>query len=108
MVFELTQDDNGISLKGRKLNIGDQIAIRAVCTKLFEKNMRFSALPQSLAEKLGTGPLGINQLIVSEGWVGLSINDGRRMARSIHRPQYPEARTRLGEILQNIGKAVRR
>ena len=108
MVFELTQDDNGISLKGRKLNIGDQIAIRAVCTKLFEKNMRFSALPQSLAEKLGTGPLGINQLIVSEGWVGLSINDGRRMARSIHRPQYPEARTGLGEILQNIGKAVRR
>lgn len=108
MVFELTQDENGISLKGKKLNVGDQIAIRAVCTKLFEKKMGFSALPASLAEKLGTGPLGINQLIVSEGWVGISINDGRRVARRNHLPQYPEARTRLGEILQSIGNAVRR
>ena len=108
MVFELRQDESGISLKGKRLNVGDQIAIRAVCTKLFDKKMGFSALPESLAEKLGTGPLSINQLVVSQGWIGISINDDRIAELQRRLPQYPAPRTRIGEILQNIGNAVRR
>ena len=113
MMFEMTQADSGIELKGRskkrKLNLGDQIAIRAIFRTLFEEQMTFAAFPDSLAQKLGTGPLMINQLVVSDGWVGISVNDGRVVNLPVTTALEPsKPRTRIGEILKNITNSARR
>jgi len=71
--------------------------------------MTFAAFPDSLAQKLGTGPLMINQLVVSDGWVGISVNDDRVVnmpSTTALEPSKP--RTRIGEILKNITNSARR
>ena len=71
----LKQDPNGISLRGKRLRLGDQIAIRTIFTSLFDKQYEVNALPEKLAERLGGTSFHIGQFVLTDGWVGISLID---------------------------------
>ena len=104
----LTKSEAGTELSGRKkLRLPDQIAIRTVFKVLFEDRFEFPALPSSVADQLGTDALRINQFIVSNGWVGISVNEKEgqlphyQAARNVEPPTKTSSR---GRAAQPIGR----
>ena len=89
----LNQDPNGISLKGHRLRLGDQMALRTIFTVLFKQQMRFSAIPKNLLEQMPNSEIGLEQFVLADGWLGYAVND-LPIARTAH-----EARHRLLELL---------
>ena len=76
----LVRDETGIRLKGANLKLRDQMAVRTVFTALFKDHYDVNLLPEKFAQKFGTTPLAISQLILSEGWLGVSFSDAPRTA----------------------------
>ena len=71
----LKQDPNGISLRGKRLRLGDQIAIRTIFTSLFDKQYKINALPEKLAERLGGVAFHVGQFVLTDGWAAVSLTD---------------------------------
>ena len=80
MQVSLQQDDEGTRIKGkrtdrRRFGIGDRMAISAAMKKIFPQQRVFDAMPPSLKERLNGQPLEVSQLVVSDGWLAVSIDD---------------------------------
>ena len=71
----LLQDPDGVSLRGKRLRLGDQLAIRTIFTSLFDDRYEFNVLPEALAERLGDPTFKIGQFVLSDGWAGVSLVD---------------------------------
>ena len=69
------QNPDGISLRGKRLRLGDQIAIRTIFTSLFDDQYEANILPQALAERLGDPMFQIGQFVLTDGWAGVSLMD---------------------------------
>jgi hypothetical protein len=76
----LVRDDQGIRLKGSNLKLRDNVAVRTVFTALFRDHYEVNVLPQKFIEQFGNSPLAISQLVLNDGWLGLSIGDAPRTA----------------------------
>lgn len=77
--FVLTQRSPGISLDGHRLRMRDQIAMRTVFLQLLGDQYNFSATQLPIAQKINLNGLWISQLVIREGWIGISVNDGSDM-----------------------------
>ena len=71
----LTQDDNGTLIRGKRLKLREKAAISTIMKVLFKKNYDFDALPAQFAAKINGQNLEISQLVVANGWIGVSIDD---------------------------------
>ena len=70
----LTQSDEGIRLKGKRLRFTDQVALRTVFEVMFKSEYRVNVLTDKIQQTVGSA-LGITQLVLTDGWVGVSIGD---------------------------------
>jgi hypothetical protein len=82
MKLALIQDDQGTRIKGHRLRFRDRAAIGTVHKVLFKREYEFEALPARYAEKIDGSDLEVSQLVVSDGWVAISINDTTANPRS--------------------------
>ena len=72
----LEQDDLGTSIKGQKrLKFGEKASVSTIMKVLFKKQYLFNALPEKMHQRIGGHSLEISQLILSDGWMGVSLDD---------------------------------
>ena len=74
MRLVLVQKD-GIELSGKRLKLGDQIAIRAAFKVVLEPDYSLSIMPRALETRLGSDAIGIDRLSIVDGWFGIAINE---------------------------------
>lgn len=67
------QDGSGVELSGHRLNLRDQVAVRAIFTALFKDQYELPILPKNISQKLGPSAT-ITQLELNDGWIGLSVD----------------------------------
>lgn len=67
------QDGSGVELTAHRLNLRDQVAVRAIFTALFKDQYELPILPKNIAQKLGPSAT-ITQLELNDGWIGLSVD----------------------------------
>ena len=70
----LRQSDEGVRLKGKRLRFSDQVALRTVFEVMFKSEYRVNVLTDKVQQKVGS-PISITQLVLADGWVGVSIDD---------------------------------
>ena len=75
MKIQLQQDDDGTRIKGRRLRFSDKAAISTVMKVMFKKQYTMDSLPRKLKEKLDGQLLEVSQLVASDGWLAVSIDD---------------------------------
>ncbi|MCH2182044.1 MAG: hypothetical protein MK108_08575 [Mariniblastus sp.] len=95
IVFRQTPD--GISLRGKRLRLGDQIAIRTIFTALFDDQYQFNAVPEKLANRLGDATVEVGQFVLTDGWAGVSLmetNDPEAVAETMQRRRTRTSKTR--------------
>lgn len=65
--------DGVVQLQGKRLNLGDQIALRGVISKIFTQNRRPQVISAEQAADPRMAGLRVTQLVVVDGWIGLAI-----------------------------------
>ena len=75
----LEQAESGLRLKGKRLRFRDQVAIRTVCEVLFQPSYEITVLSPKFRQRVG-GDVMLSQLVMTDGWLGLSIDDARQQA----------------------------
>ena len=96
----LGQSDEGIRLKGKRLRFRDQVALRTVFEVMFKSEYRFNVLTEKFQQRVGND-LSITQLVLSDGWLGLSIDDAGSVAAGIPKTQ------RAGQQASRLGQSGR-
>ena len=71
--IHLTQDDEGKRIKGYRLRFRDRASIGTVHQVLFKRDYQFDVLPKQIGDKLGVETLELSQLVLFDGWVGMSL-----------------------------------
>ncbi|MDA1177193.1 MAG: hypothetical protein O2931_00190 [Planctomycetota bacterium] len=69
--------DGVIRLSGRKLGIGDHVALRAIFTKVLSKDDRWPVFSQAWLRRETDPQVRVNQFVVQDGWLGISVSDGK-------------------------------
>ena len=62
-----------IRLPEGRLRFGDQIAVRAIFSKVFSKTRPIDVMSQVLAERPVVADLIVNQFVIHEGWIGAAL-----------------------------------
>jgi hypothetical protein len=70
-----------IHLKGKRLSTGAQIALRAVFSKTFSQRRPLPLSPPRLDTDPNLADLGITQVVIDEGWLGLALGPALTAAR---------------------------
>lgn len=83
----LVQSEEGLRVKGRRLNVGDQLAIGVICEVLFPEQFQLAMMPSQLAQQLKISNAETSQFVVSNGWIGVSVDDGQSSQASGYPPQ---------------------
>lgn len=72
--------DGVVQLIGQGLGPKAQIALRGVFSKTFSKDRRFRLLPQRFAKEDQLSDVGITQMVIQDGWLGMGIGPVPRQA----------------------------
>ena len=67
-------DDFGLRVSGRRLKLADQLAVRTVFSALFKPEFQFNLVPPRMAAHQAALGLEISHLVLTEGWLGVSLN----------------------------------
>ncbi len=67
--------DGIVELIGRRLNFSDQVALRGIFGKVFSKNRNIPLIIGKLASDERLSDLAFSQLVLRDGWLGLSMDD---------------------------------
>ena len=99
MQFVLEQDDQETRIKGRKrIKFTDKAAISTVMKVLFKKQYVVNALPQQVRSRIGGENLMISQLVISDGWLGLSFDDRQLQPADVYFSEAPQRQPRSGGL----------
>lgn len=79
----LVQEEPGLSLSGKGFKLRDQLAVRTIFKALFKERYTISAVPQKLVEMIKSPGLAIDQFVVRNGWLGLSLTDNYSQTPSV-------------------------
>jgi hypothetical protein len=96
----LRQDDDGTRIKGRRLRISDKAAISTVMKVLFKQEYQFQALPKKMYARLNGDFLQVSELAISNGWLGITIDD--QQVQPINSVQQEPPRLRVGGGLRRM------
>ena len=66
---------DGIELAGKRLKLGDQIAIRAAFKVVLEPEYTLGMMPRALENRMGANAVRIDRLSIADGWIGIAINE---------------------------------
>ena len=104
MQIYLQQDDLGTRIEGKRMDrrrfgVGDRMAISGAMKKIFPKQRAFNAMPPALSERLNGQQLRVSQLVVSDGWLAISIDD-QHQSQAAH----PFDGSRIGALRRLIRK----
>jgi hypothetical protein len=72
--------DGVVRLTGERLNTGAQIALRGIFSKTFSKDGSWQLTPQVVLDNPRMKQMGITQVVVEDGWIGLAFGPARRLA----------------------------
>ena len=72
--------DGVVQLIGQGLGPKAQIALRGVFSKTFPKDRRFRLLPARFAKEDQLSDVGITQMVIQDGWLGMGIGPVPRQA----------------------------
>lgn len=97
MQLTLTQDDTGTRIGPRKLRLGERTTVSTVMKVLFKKSYTVNALPKKFRSTQQAQQLAISQLVLSNGWIGVSMRDSQLPATA----ENQRLPTRLGKIRKN-------
>ena len=76
--------DGVVELVGKRLTTRDQIALRGIFSRVFDKNRSLKMLNERMASDSRLANLFINQFEIRDGWVGISVGtDAARFARKM-------------------------
>ena len=93
MSIQLLQDDDGTRIKGKKrLRFSDKAAISAVMKVLFQQQYAFNAMPPQIGDRIGGQLVEVSQLVVSDGWMGISYDDIPTIAAQNERHDHQQSR----------------
>ena len=67
--------DGSIRMRGRRFGLGDQIAVRAIFTKVFAPHARWQVVAQSWLDRVGAENVGVTQFVIEDGWIGVSVGE---------------------------------
>ena len=70
-----------IQLAGQRLNLGAQIALRGIFSRVFSKKTPWSITPERLATAPELADLEVTQFTIDDGWIGVAIGPKRTAAR---------------------------
>ena len=76
---QLKQAHPGINLKGQHFRLRDQLAVRTVFQNLLNENYSLNLNEFPAVSKLDLKGLWISQLVLVDGWLGVTINDATSM-----------------------------
>jgi len=65
--------DSTVRLKGQRLGARDQVALRAIFTKVFGENRHFAIIPSEVVDNPGLDGLAVTQYVIRNGWLGIAI-----------------------------------
>lgn len=93
---QMVQSEEGLRIKGKRFNAGDQLAIGVICEVLFPNEFEFAMMPKHLGQQLKVDTLQASQFVVSNGWIGLSVDDAPRntLIQPAQRTAQPRQRAR--------------
>jgi hypothetical protein len=78
--------DGVVQLIGR-LNMTGQIALRGVFSHAFSKNAPWQLVPQRIIHEPKLKDASITQLVIDDGWIGISLGPQREAVRTAARSQ---------------------
>jgi len=73
--------DGVIQLIGKRLGIGDQIALRTIFSRVLSKDQPFNIINSKLAKHPALADLNVNQFVIANGWIGVAIGPNRVVAK---------------------------
>ncbi len=76
---DLTRE-TGVELAPRGLSFGDQVALRAIFTKVFSKNRPITLIHPEMTKDPRVKDLQVDQFVARDGWVAISLGQ-------VHKPQ---------------------
>lgn len=74
------------SLTHRAIGFGDQVALRAIFTKVFSKNRPIQLIQPSLGQEERLANLTVDQCILRDGWFGISVREPAQVDVARRRP----------------------
>jgi hypothetical protein len=66
-----------IRLSGAKLSTKSSVALRAIFSRMFTRNRTVHLVPEAAMNDPRLADLCVNQLVVEDGWIGLSLGPSR-------------------------------
>jgi hypothetical protein len=69
--------DGAIRLTGHRLSFRDQVALRAIFSKVFSQHPDLDLLDNRLVDDPRLRSLVVTQFIIRDGWIGLAIGEGK-------------------------------
>jgi hypothetical protein len=70
-----SQDDEATRIQGHRLRFRDRALVGTVHKILFKREYVVDAMQGSMVEKIGGDAIEISQLVLSDGWIALSVDD---------------------------------
>lgn len=67
--------ESTLELSGTRLSIGDQVILRSVLNSMFAPDQKIEVIPTKIADDPRLVGTEITQLIIQNGWVGVSVSD---------------------------------
>ena len=93
-VFMEFDEQFGLQVTGERLRFADQVAVRTVFATLFQPKFDFPLLPPEILSRPEVQALGVTQMVMSNGWLGMSLNDVQPSAAY---PGYHQTRSPVGQ-----------
>ncbi|MDA7951224.1 MAG: hypothetical protein MPJ24_07015 [Pirellulaceae bacterium] len=91
-----------VELSGKRLGLGDQIALRSIFHKVFSKNKPFQLVPETIVQNPKLDDIQITQFAIHDGWLGLALGMEQKGA-SVYLTDLKTFKTK-----KNQGQNVRR
>ncbi len=92
-IHMLLDESNGVTLSGHKLSFRDQLAVRTVFNSVFKPHFAFNLIPETLVEPKLIEGLKISQLLITNGWISISVADNAADSGKTGQPQAQSPRT---------------
>lgn len=106
MQVRLIQNDNRTRFtrtRGKSLSVGDRLALSTVMKVMFKKQYDFEGLPKQFKNHQQSQDLEIAQLVLSDGWIGVSLQD-----RQVETAESTRMIDRIPQRITSLRKAIER
>ena len=65
--------DGSVRLRGKRIHIRDQFALRGIFSKVLSPDRRLHIISKRLAENPRLGDVQVTRLVIADGWLGVAL-----------------------------------